>query len=478
MQSVQPEAKGGAAAYKHVAVADLPEGLTAGGIRPGGCNTLACAMPVEIVVHTTGHELKGLTSMAEYIDANLAACMPGYIVLAGFPPLPWGQLGKGPSAPSLDVLTGPGATVSWATGMRNVINGLFQLDTASPPALYDADGRLRPLVHAAFAAIVMYHGERLAAGEMRSVGSKLEALVRRFLAGGGDARETILKWGRDIAAKFKADNARLYARSADVGAVQLAEAVQSLGTLVGELRGEVAQLKEEVRSLKSTAGAAERGDECSASPAPPPAMRCGKKRTSPAVATADTAAAAATADADADADAAFSSPVAPAPASAAPAANPPPSGPLMPTTDAEGKQPKLSDLDAPTIFLKYMEQRRSWPGLTKQQKPKLNTLTAWFEEAATVEEKRVLLAGGESGCRRTIAEALNHVVRRRLASEFKKRTNEVPPALRKGKILKFTTILTKLEELNPTLTLDDADLPTFREQVCSRSSAQRSALTL
>ena len=42
---------------------------------------------------------------------------------------------------------------------------------------------------------------------------------------------------------------------------------------------------------------------------------------------------------------------------------------------SEGKQPKLSDLDAPTIYLKYMEQKRSWPGLTKQQKPKLNTLT-------------------------------------------------------------------------------------------------------
>ena len=42
--------------------------------------------------------------------------------------------------------------------LQGVVDGLFQLDTASPPVL-GWGGRLRPLTHAAFAAIVMYHGE-------------------------------------------------------------------------------------------------------------------------------------------------------------------------------------------------------------------------------------------------------------------------------------------------------------------------------
>ena len=104
------------------------------------------------------------------------------------------------------------------------------------------------------------------------------------------------------------------------------------------------------------------------------------------------------------------------------------------------------------------------------------TLVAWLGEAATTQEKEVLLAGGESGERRTIAEELNHVVRRRLAVEFKRRTGAVPPALRAGKILKFTTIGTKLTDLANLpenaidLTLEGAKLPRFREQVCYPSN--------
>ena len=104
------------------------------------------------------------------------------------------------------------------------------------------------------------------------------------------------------------------------------------------------------------------------------------------------------------------------------------------------------------------------------------TLVAWLGEAATTQEKEVLLAGGESGERWTIAEVLNHVVRRRLAVEFKRRTGAVPPALRAGKILKFTTIGTKLTDLANLpenaidLTLEGAKLPRLREQVCYPSN--------
>ena len=84
---------------------ELPEKPVAGGIRPGACNTLLKYMPAEFAVYTTGHEMKGvMSSFFEYIDAELAKCMPGAIVLAGWPALPWGQFGDGPTPALLIVL--------------------------------------------------------------------------------------------------------------------------------------------------------------------------------------------------------------------------------------------------------------------------------------------------------------------------------------------------------------------------------------
>ena len=145
-----------------------------------------------------------------------------------------------------------------------------------------------------------------------------------------------------------------------------------------------------------------------------------------------------------------------------------------PATDAECRPPTLSAIDAPKIFLKYCETNRGkdWKGLSKQQKGKINAICGWFEVAATAKELEVLSDGeGESGAQRTIAEELNHIVRRRIATEFKARTGSVPPALRAGKILKFTTLTTKLSELASLkdnaidLTPFEAGLPAFRRAV-------------
>ena len=132
-------------------------------------------------------------------------------------------------------------------------------------------------------------------------------------------------------------------------------------------------------------------------------------------------------------------------------------------------------MDAPSIFIKWSEYKgKTWAGLTKQQTCKINTIAGWFNAAATEEETSLLRNGGEDGERRRVAERINHVVRKRLALEFKERTGEVPPALRAGKILKFTTLISKLEGLSKLksnavdLTLDDADLPAFRAEVDHR----------
>ena len=133
IKSVYPVSDGGALKYKHVAV-ELPAGLCAGSIRPGVINTLIECMPPEFVVHTTGHELKSKEgSLYEYVDASTPLCIPGAIVLAGWPSLPWGTLGMGPHPPALEYLFMVKSETCKADQIDTVIDKLFHLDSSSPP---------------------------------------------------------------------------------------------------------------------------------------------------------------------------------------------------------------------------------------------------------------------------------------------------------------------------------------------------------
>lgn len=100
----------------------------------------------------------------------------GAIVLAGWAPLPWGHHGDGPSPPSLDALYNTGQDMEV---LEAVMDNLFNLDDASPPMLL-SDGALRPLLRAAFASMIMYHPDRMAAGEMRPVCMKLLEAVGKI----------------------------------------------------------------------------------------------------------------------------------------------------------------------------------------------------------------------------------------------------------------------------------------------------------
>jgi hypothetical protein len=82
-------------------VSELPDSANAGGIRAGACNTMASFMPDLFVANASGHDLKGYSSLFDYLDVSVALCIPGGIVLAGWPALPWGQLGMGPVPPSI-----------------------------------------------------------------------------------------------------------------------------------------------------------------------------------------------------------------------------------------------------------------------------------------------------------------------------------------------------------------------------------------
>ena len=120
---------GGSKAYADVAVAELPSGANAGGLRPGAINALAAIMPPELTVHATGQDLRGLSAMWEYIDCSRALAIPAAAQLAGW------DLGmhhcrmgsRGPVPPSLEPLLTLGVPPE---ALDRIIDTYFRLDSA------------------------------------------------------------------------------------------------------------------------------------------------------------------------------------------------------------------------------------------------------------------------------------------------------------------------------------------------------------
>ena len=143
IKALRPHERGGAAAYKNFAVPSLPDRVSAGGIRPGGCNFLAKQMPAEFIAHVSGHDLLQVGSLYNYIDANRTIALAGGLALAGWHPLPWGQLGEGPRPASLAALVDVGIDM---LRLDLLMDTIFNLDSCSPPMLLQS-GSNRPMVN-------------------------------------------------------------------------------------------------------------------------------------------------------------------------------------------------------------------------------------------------------------------------------------------------------------------------------------------
>ena len=100
---------------------------------------LVAAMPVPLATMVSGHELTPATAMMEYVDHTRAGCMPGSVVLGGWPKLAYGEMGMGPVPASLNALVTLGVDMNV---LADMIDDLFRLDSASPPMLL-RDGETR-----------------------------------------------------------------------------------------------------------------------------------------------------------------------------------------------------------------------------------------------------------------------------------------------------------------------------------------------
>lgn len=460
MRALKPRDEGGSEGYKQVAIdgsdvgidgewfaSRLPADTCAGGIRPGTINMLTTAMPAEFVCHATGQELKSLTSMFEYVDANLALCMPSGVMLAGWNPFPYGHLGRGPSQPSLSVLAVYGET---SESLQPVIDTYFQLNTASSPTLLQG-GRLRPLIYAAFASTLMYFEDSVRSQERPLVIKKLVAVMRKTRHD-KDAANTLAKWGREVAKRFATDNGRLTSTGAAVepGGRGEAEALRALGAMVGELRTsvkdltilaqdqatEIRAIKQALRAGTSTASSSlleeevieeEEGEE----------LEDSMGELSPGISTPFLAG----------------------------------FGSLLPFS---GSAVKVTDSTAPMLFAEWCESKGKSPAhySTKGDRSRGNNIFEWFCSAAQPSEKDELVSGNmEAGAMVKCTEMLHSVVRQGLATEFKRLTGKVPPCLGSAKVMAATTLETQLRTLKKLregseFTPEVAALLSFRKVRC------------
>ena len=200
IKAMQPKGRAGAqVTYEKFSVPSLPPHPTAAGIRPGAADMMASCVPAELVVHLTGHDLTGMSALFEYLDTRVALTIPGAIVLAGWPPLPYGQTGMGPNHPSLSCIINVGTNPISLEVFEEFIDKLFSFHDASPPMLLQM-GYMRPMMHHMLATLIMYYEERFKAREMHWVLSQMRDVYEEVLSVSvhGEPHNTLIEWGRLI----------------------------------------------------------------------------------------------------------------------------------------------------------------------------------------------------------------------------------------------------------------------------------------
>jgi hypothetical protein len=133
VKAVQPaDRPGSLKKFNQFPATSLPPNPTAAGFRHGAADTIAAAVPAEIAVHTTGHELQGLGALWNYLHGRAALLVPSAVVLAGWLPHPYGQLGDAPVHPTLQALVDAGVSLEL---LEMMMDHLFSFHDASPPML-------------------------------------------------------------------------------------------------------------------------------------------------------------------------------------------------------------------------------------------------------------------------------------------------------------------------------------------------------
>ena len=207
--------------------------------------------------------MRNLSAFYEYLDCNRALLMPGARTLAGWRAgmKKWDELGLGPRPATLDALghVNPDA-------LRRYVDTLFRFDSASEP-LFQHGRRLRPMIDAAAASVIMHFEARKASNEMQQMRFRMRQVWMDVYFKDPKAADTaLLLWSKKVQERFVIDNAHLTVSDSVESIVPV---VQQLASMVAELQtsitntssassdametlgGQLAETRREIGSLKS-----------------------------------------------------------------------------------------------------------------------------------------------------------------------------------------------------------------------------------
>ena len=226
---------------------ELPPAPTAKGMRHGACETICIGVPAELAVHVTGHDLTSVGALFNYLNARVALCIPGALLLAGWPGLPYGQTGNGSKYPSLETLVKGGVSMKRLEAM---IDELFGFHDFSPPMLL-SDGQLRPLMHVTLATMIMYYETRFKSKESEHVLARMrDAYDAKISTPGFAAHQVLIEWGDALKIQFKLDNAHLFNRKGHDLSEQVVAGLQGLGGNVARMSAQISDLATRTISLE------------------------------------------------------------------------------------------------------------------------------------------------------------------------------------------------------------------------------------
>jgi hypothetical protein len=110
-------------------------------------------MPEFFAAIQSGHELKSLSALFEYLGASLVLTMPSDVVLGVWPGFQWRQTGVGPSFPSLDSIVRLGVNLNQ---FEIVMNALYILHDENPPMFLKHEDLRKTLGGFMYAHIYMW----------------------------------------------------------------------------------------------------------------------------------------------------------------------------------------------------------------------------------------------------------------------------------------------------------------------------------
>ena len=209
----KPKKKG---RFSEFTVEGLPREISSGSLRHGTLDLLTLEVALQHVLMASGHAGSERSAMWEYVSSCISRLQAAAIVLHDFPPLPWGQNGRGSVPARFEALT---EFTTKTEKFHEFISLVLHLPHR--PKVLRRGGRLYKFTLACAAQLVMWYNEREKCDEFSS---RLLFMAQCYVdvfaprvtirtSGAVVAHRALAKWSHALHADWLTRNAHMTARA-------------------------------------------------------------------------------------------------------------------------------------------------------------------------------------------------------------------------------------------------------------------------